>query len=366
MATLAQIVALPEEEVDRLVKEYELEGDGMPRQLLLSAYAQRGMLVPEDMPFARFPGDDEDDIDLEGAPLWHYMSESGSTEGAKYVPPLVAALKGEQLAAYMSIRLLLHLDSTMHYRVEDEKTKFYTLPEPRRVVTVAGVQQLHDPNEEVGEIEWDAHISNEQKVATGLGLMADLELGCKVGPLRDKIGEVLYGNETVEVVHRASLGEMWRVVLQDPALDATAYKTMRACMAYIDGVNTSPTVVEYLALANPGYIMTSIRALIDGISTSLHAHLQRALVRLPQPGQAYLEYVNRVLLNYRYYGVVGLRVSDLSEGDAVFKPIGGPILPAVNKTGLLPLGVRQMVDDYLVKVPTDAIILQRLLTLPSS
>ena len=364
MATLAQIHALSKEEVKQIVHQHQLKGEGGPWHLVAQAYAERGGLVAEDVPFAGFlKGYNGPSPSSPG--LWMYISGTLPPEAVPQISALSRGLQGEQLVAYLAIRLMYHLGSTLHYRREEQEVLFFSIEQERPVVqNDAGGYELEDPYEEVPGIEWYPEATEERKVSDGLSLAADLAMGTYVGPLENDFFERTY-SVNGDVVHRDTLGEMWNIVLQDAALAANAYRDLRASMDYIEHLKTHPHHLTRQQLAYPASIgLTSLRELIDGVSDSLYAHLQRNLVRLPQPGQAYLEYVNRVLMNYRIYGVAGLRPSDLLDGDAVFRPVGGPLLPAVNKTGLLPVGVRQMVDEYLVKVPTDATILQRLRDLP--
>jgi len=382
MATLQQIAALPDEEAARLTRspDFKAAPNSFPetheewlqrqranptvplakwvpkprpadRHLLMRAYAYSGQLAIADRPFINLyarnirGGAHRSDLSR----LLPYYTVS--TEDRVHVGPAVALLEGEELAMYLAIRLLFHLGAALNQNKKAGQLRRYLLPEPRRLDRQGDTLVPLDPP---GEIQWLDEVTPEFKKSSGLGLLADLELGLPISALHN--WKSYPSNSVLTPV------ESWRHALGDAAIQDAAYVTYRACKFSFE--KEAKKDQTWYNMQHPGAVQHNARALIDGISDTLHAYLARDLIHLPQPGQAYLEYVNRVLLNYRYYGVVGLRASDLLEGDAVFSRVGGAVLPAVSRHSLPIVGtVKDMIDTYLVKIPSDEVILQRLIRL---
>ena len=305
------------------------------KHFMTQAYLKMGMLDPRDVPYANIFHDSEGRV-----PLWRMMQfmEPRNLKLSE-VQAAIATLEGEELVLYYVYRFLSHLGQTEWHLMGYEDG--------------SGVPR---PNED-GVIEWGDSMIPEAKLQ-GLSLLVDLEIG------HDRLGLPNWFYETYHNegngMQYPSLPDLWYRILRAPQGVVDGYHKMRFFQAWTKA--TDETGKNHPAGARP-----TVAALIAGVSDSLHAHLQRRLIQLPSYAQDYLQYVDRVLMNYRYYGVVGLRSSDLQEGDAVFSRVDGPILPTLSRKGLpTAAAMVGLIDSYLVKVPTDAIILQRLLAAAES
>jgi len=245
----------------------------------------------------------------------------------------------------------------------------YRLSDVIRLIPGPEGKKVVDTSRLPKPLRWFKSVTPELRLA-GLNLLADLHNGIRI-PSCDSWAEDEFKGDCEcsdegkngELGGLYKLGQLWSCILQSSQGSVKAYSMMRSYYSWLRSLNDNPTELYHEQLRHNG---TTAKGLLTDISDSLQAHLQRGLVQLPQPGQAYLEYVNRVLLNYRYYGTIGLRPSDLSEGDAVFSRVGSSILAALSRKAGLPTAtaIQGLIDEYLVKVPSDSIILQRLATLP--
>ena len=360
--TLAQIHALTEEQVTAnlaqrgLLPPMSIWRTNVGKSDILQAYAKAGMVDPRDLPF----------VDIyKGAtnePLWELLFPQQRSE-LKGLEAAMAALQPEEKAVFIACRFLLHLGQTGWYHQEYLMDgPDYTGPEPAATIIDADGKEIAAPDQHPQVNQWNPTVTAERKLA-GLELLADLELGSRSPIFPDWANESLTDDEG-KAVQVLDLAKLWHRILAQKKTQSDAYRLMKAYYAWWIELRGDAEALRLYKVHYPNINDFTASGFIAGISDSLYAHLQRGLVQLPQPGQAYLEYVNRVLMNYRVHGVTGLRVSDLSEGDAVFSRVGGTILPALSKRGLPTATTMQgLVDAYLVKVPTDEVVMQRLGTL---
>ena len=340
---------------------YDPRDENEIKQTILTAYNQKGQLDPRDVPYARiysrasYPGVSLSSL-IKGLPITEL--------DVKEVTAAVAGLQGEELMVYQTYRFLscLYQTEAFFLRVGDWTLHTaYTLPPPRELTEDA--KGVEDPTAPLEPLQWDPQVTEERKLQ-GLGLMADLTLG--LHNLRSFHGTTDYIGDGHNVPVSGSLSQLWYKILRSPQSILAGYKDMLLLYRKIQNPEAAELHKEF-QLEYPGTVDLSITAFLSGVSDSLHSHLERNLVQLPTFAQAYLQYIDRLLMNYRYYGTVGLRVSDLSEGDAVFSRVGGSVLPTLSHRGLSTAAAMQgLVDSYLIKVPTDAEIMTRIVALAES
>ena len=265
------------------------------------------------------------------------------------VEPAISLLRGEEVAMFIVCRFLSHLDQTSQYF--NQSKPIYELPPPRP--TVRGPNGGFIVDSTLQGIIWSEHATPEMKLQ-GLALLVDLEMSLIGHMGRWRSFRVRHETEV-----KGTLGETWKKVLNSPDGTKEGYKMLRVFYDRFDSINSD--FRHLVETAYPGSIEPTPAGLIVGVSNILQAYLSQDLVQLPPSAQTYLGYVNRVLLNYRAYGTAGLRGSNLMEGDPVFSRADTSILPVISKMGLpTPTVTAGLIDSYLAKVPTDAIIMQRL------
>ena len=331
------------------------------RHDLLRAYIKTGLTYPGDAIF-------QDGFAL-GSSMYRV---NRSVSMASIVGPLVPQLKASiasfsphEKAIYLFCRLGLQLRQTILRSYGVPLLRTARLPMGRRTMMVAGQPVLkwaEDADEPLEELEWEPRATEELKANTGLGLLADLSL---ISP---------YVTNDFMAIRRErddmqDFSYSWQEALEDDdhLLMATAYAMTRIHDYYVRLYAADPIELAKFKLSNPGTIVPSAgKDLIHHATETLVAFQQRGLVKLPELGQTYLRYVTRCLQNYLYYDVTGLRPSDLTAGDQVFSPMSDNPLPLLRRGGLVRVpGVEEMLGTYISSMPSDEVIIQRLLSLPS-
>jgi len=348
--TVEQIDALTDEQQRALLTRVPLELVQLRsiKDAILRAYRNAGMLDPADEIFASvFNGVSPT---LHKAMLNTYRQDSWFSPT---IPAAIRAFDAERRIVYMAMRLVVQLGSMAQNHNLARSDRNFALPRPRAVVFDSATNQLVSvgPDQVVMLPPW---VTEEMKVQGGINLLADLALVCPPYTT-SAVVDASFENGPM------SIDAAWRQVLADTnhSIMKSAYVYTRAYFVHAKHVSGTEQL-EY-----PGSVVPSTgKALVEVVAGSIHAHLQRGLINLPEPGRSYLNYVLRCLQNYVYYGVAGLRPSDLQEGDAVFSAVGGSIIPAIGKRGLpTASAMLGLIDSYLVKVPDDEVVIQRLLKL---
>jgi len=296
--TLEQLEAVSDEHLLMLVKDTDFakgiaEETGHPlritdiefklyaRVTLLKAYVAGRQLDPKDLPFVavlqRYPS----------SPIHLAILRTASITDAS-IAPLIPTLKDEKLAVYMAMRAYAHLTTAIR--------KAWGTAVERKV------------DAEVGQITPELI---DFKVLSGLTLVADLKTAAP-GVLgrwsSEHTGTLTPGGDV-----SAQYSKVWSTVLADPHISTEAYAMMRSY--YLQLVYKSESKSPSLAPQD----------LILGFGASITAHFEHGLLKLPPKAASYLQYVARLLINYKHYGVVGLRLSDCSSKDPIFKAVSGRV-----------------------------------------
>ena len=306
------------------------------KHIMAHAYLKMGLLDVRDVPHVNIFTDSQR---LGPGPLWRHMDSIDSRNiDLAAVQAALATLQGEELVLYYVCRFLSHLGQT----------------------------SWHLTGYEDGDVDWTAEVHRDIKLQ-GQALIADLHMGLE----GVELGGVSWPGENYynegNGIQYVSLEDLWYRILRAPQGVIEGYHMMQIFLAWSKATQADEKAMAEYKEKFPVCVEPTVAGLIAGVSDSLYAHLHRGLIRLPDIAQAYLRYVDRVLMNYRVHGIATLRPSDLLEGDAIFSRVGGTILPAVSRTGLpTAVAIQGLVDTYLVKVPTDADILRRIIALAES
>ena len=358
--TDAQLTALAQHpSIQSHIKGYAYDEIIGKRDAIFNAYIESKQLVPA--ADAMFGNIFSSGGKLHLALTHHSIFDHHLREHGEAIAVAAAQLNPEEKAVYLYMRLGLHLRRNVTNVLGEETFDRVKVPEPREVDLKDGEPVLSDPAEAnlpPPEIRWLRPVTPEVKASTGLGLLTDLALSCQ--PITNRFLHKHYDNGKMSPQYA------WLNALEDETYSSTvgAYVMMRAYFATALHYQRHPVEGREQQLEYPGTLLpTTGKALIQEVVSAISAYQQQRLVELVEPGASYLNYVLRCLQNYIYYGVTGLRPSDLQEGDAVFSAVGGPILPSVSKTGLpTATAMAALIEGYLIKVPDDATILERLAT----
>ena len=323
--TLEDVVATSAYNLHDLRREPEFKavrkryGDINDRVALMLAYSDAEALDYRDAPYV--------ETIMTNPTEEFYVSVNRNAHDPDLLDSL-EGLEGEKLAVFMAMRLFIQLTTAM-----------------RQVWGPEALAQAYR--------RFEGHLVPgpvELPPGVGFDLAADLTLACPPVFAYWRAGD----SERIYPQQDPPYSSAWTTLLGNGQVETQAYTMMRSYYLYL----------AYRSRHTEGPTVVQPRNLILGFAESITAHFQRGRLQLPPRATHYLQYVARVLLNYYHYGVVGLRPSDLLDGDAVFSPV----LTDVGET-LLQLRVpmaevlKTLTLSYLERPPTDAEVLARLLAL---